>query len=212
MSTPHTEQTIALAAVFQAAALVEELARTGDVSQTASEPLIKSLFVQNPDDFNSIYGDPTEHLGRGLETLLKISDRATSKDSPDITRYALSLLHLERKLSKAPGMMDALGEGIHKASRQADHFSITHPNTVAALADLYKQTLSQLSFRIRVTGNPNYLQNAATADKVRALLLSGIRAAILWRQVGGRRWQLLFSRKRYSSVCRDLLTEADHHE
>ena len=80
-----------------------------------------------------------------------------------------------------------------------------------SLADLYKQTLSQLSFRIRVTGNPTYLQNAATADKVRAILLSGIRAAILWRQVGGRRWQLLFSRRRYSDICRDLLTESDHN-
>ncbi|MEE3191683.1 MAG: DUF489 family protein, partial [Pseudomonadota bacterium] len=111
---------------------------------------------------------------------------------------------------KAPGMLDALGQGIQQASRQAEHFSNAHPNTIAALADLYKQTLSQLSFRIRVTGNPTYLQNAGTADKVRAILLSGIRAAILWRQVGGRRWQLLFSRRRYSEICRDLLTESDH--
>jgi len=210
MSTVQEQQAIALAAVFQAASLVEELARTGDTPGESAEPLIKSLFIQNPDEFHGIYGDPAEHLGRGLEILLSVSEKDPRGVNPDVTRYALSLLHLERKLSKAPGMLDALGQGIQQASRQADHFSITHPNTIAALADLYKQTLSQLSFRIRVTGNPTYLQNAATADKVRALLLSGIRAAILWRQVGGKRWQLLFSRKRYTATCQELLTESDH--
>lgn len=210
MTTQQKQQAIALSAVFQAASLVEELARTGDVPGEATQPMIDSLFVQNPDNFDSIYGDPAESLGRGLETLLTVSDRDAGQVSPDVTRYALSLLHLERKLSKAPGMLDALGQGIQQASRQAEHFSNAHPNTIAALADLYKQTLSQLSFRIRVTGNPTYLQNAGTADKVRAILLSGIRAAILWRQVGGRRWQLLFSRRRYSEICRDLLTESDH--
>ncbi|MEH6454630.1 MAG: DUF489 family protein, partial [Psychromonas sp.] len=31
--------------------------------------------------------------------------------------------------------------------------------------------------------------------KIRALLLAGVRAAVLWRQIGGKRRQLIFSRK-----------------
>ncbi len=76
---------------------------------------------------------------------------------------------------------------------------------MAALAGLYKQTLSNLSFRIHVTGNPTHLQNAHTANRVRALLLAGIRGAILWRQVGGKRWHLLINRSRYLKACTTLL-------
>ena len=207
MSSRSHEQAIALAAVFQAATLVEQLARTGDISSDASDPLIKSLFEQSPDHFNDIYGDPKANLGIGLRQLQVICKRDPRGLNPDVTRYALSLLHLERKLFKSKSMLAELGQGIDSASRQAQHFSPTHENTIAALADLYKQTLSNLSFRIRVTGNPTYLQTNYTANRVRALLLAGIRGAILWRQVGGKRWQLLINRKRYLKACEELLNQ-----
>ncbi|MDK2776501.1 MAG: high frequency lysogenization protein HflD [Pseudomonadota bacterium] len=207
----NQEQVIAIAAVVQAASLVEQLARTGDISADASEPLLKALFIQSPERFADIYGHARVNLSVGINHLRAILGRDPQGMSPDVTRYALSLLHLERKLSKQPAMMDTLGEGIQAASRQADHFSIGHENTIAAVADLYKRTLSNLSFRIHVTGNPTYLQNPATANKVRALLLAGIRAAILWRQVGGKRWHLMVSRSRYLKACDEILGQTAEH-
>ncbi len=202
-STSMEQQTIALAALFQAASLVSTLASKGDVDSRYTKPLIDSLFVQNPDSFGDIYGNPAQNLQLGLSILQRIS--SSQSNEPEAMRYALSLLHLERKLSSSPDMLNAIGEGIGNAKRQADHFSPDHENTIAALADLYKQTLSQLSFRIRVTGNPTYLQNAHTANQVRTLLLAGIRAAILWRQIGGRRWHLLLYRGRYAECSKQLL-------
>ncbi len=211
MNNRSHEQAIALAAVFQAATLVEQLARTGDIAGDASDPLIKSLFEQSPAHFNDVYGDPKLNLGIGLRQLQVVCKRDPRGLNPDVTRYALSLLHLERKLFKSPAMISQLGQGIDAASRQAQHFSPTHENTVAALAGLYKQTLSNLSFRIRVTGNPTYLQTNYTANRVRALLLAGIRGAILWRQVGGKRWHLLTNRKRYLKACEELLNQPSQH-
>ena len=205
MLSRNEEQTIALAAVVQAAALVEQLARTGDIANDSSEPLLRALFIQSPQNFSDVYGNPNTHLNVGLNHLGIMLNRSMQGVNPDVTRYALSLLHLERKLRQKPGMMAALGDGIQSASRQADHFSVGHENTVAALAGLYKQTLSNLSFRIHVTGNPTHLQNAHTANRVRALLLAGIRGAILWRQVGGKRWHLLINRSRYLKACTTLL-------
>ncbi|MEK7758734.1 MAG: DUF489 family protein, partial [Pseudomonadota bacterium] len=49
------------------------------------------------------------------------------------------------------------------------------------------------------------LSNPAIADKVRAALLAGIRSAVLWRQLGGRRWQLLFSRGKLARTAAELL-------
>ena len=41
-----------------------------------------------------------------------------------------------------------------------------------------------------------FLQNPRNAERIRALLLAGIRSATLWRQLGGNRWQLFFSRRK----------------
>ncbi|WP_430462554.1 high frequency lysogenization protein HflD [Thalassolituus sp. LLYu03] len=201
----NQEQTIALAAIVQAASLVEQLARTGDTAADATTPLLKALFVQSPERFNDVYGSPRLNLSVGLNHLGSLLGQNPKGLSPDVTRYALSLIHLERKLARQPGMLSTLGDGIQSAARQASHFGPAHENTVAALADLYKQTLSNLTFRIHVTGNPAFLQNPHTANRVRAILLSGIRAAILWRQVGGKRWHFLVSRGRYQKACRELL-------
>jgi high frequency lysogenization protein len=204
----HEQQTIALAAIFQAASLVEQLARTGEIPAPELELLITSLFKQNPDNFDDIYG-AKPNLQAGYHGICKLmgSDGAKLKHEikPDVMRYALSIIHLESRLRKNDHMMNQLGSSIQASVRQADHFHITHESVIGNLADTYKQTLSTLSFRIKVAGNPQILQNSHNANKVRALLLAGIRAAILWRQVGGRRWQLLFNRKRYIKDAQGLL-------
>lgn len=198
------QQTIALAAAVQAATLVEQLARTGEVTSDDLEPLLNALFVQSPEQFSDVYGNPAQTLMLGLNNLRALFGQSTRGISPDVTRYALSLIHLEKRLSKNPDMLNEIGQGIHAAQRQVDHFGLLHENTVAAIAEVYKQTLSNLSFRIHVTGNPTYLQNPATANRVRALLLAGIRAVILWRQVGGRRWQFILKKNAMVQAAKQL--------
>ncbi|SUC47473.1 High frequency lysogenization protein HflD [Providencia stuartii] len=46
--------------------------------------------------------------------------------------------------------------------------------------------ISPLGPRIQVTGSPDILKNSLVQAKVRTLLLSGIRSAVLWQQVGGK--------------------------
>ena len=110
-------------------------------------------------------------------------------------RYVISLLHLERKLSRQHQMLDKIATGIEKAQAQSVHFSTTHSNVIANLAGLYQETVSTLTPRIIVSGAQGHLTVTENAEQVRALLLAGIRAAILWRQCGGKRRKLLFSRK-----------------
>lgn len=201
---PTEQQVTALAAIVQVATLVEKLARTGDASNKETELLLQAIFVQSPKRFEDIYNHENRELSIGLTNLNIILGQTSVRISPDIARYTLGLLHLENKLRKQPKMLDDLGKGIQSASRQAEHFGLQHENTIGSLADLYKDTLSQLSFRIQVTGNPTYLQNPNTANKVRTLLLAGIRAAILWRQCGGRRWHLLIKRKAFLRTIEQL--------
>ena len=66
---------------------------------------------------------------------------------------------------------------------------------LASISGMYQDTLSKLSFRIQVHGDSRFLQQPQVANQVRAILMSGIRAAMLWRQLGGKRWHLIFKRK-----------------
>ena len=68
-------------------------------------------------------------------------------------------------------------------------------NTYEQLAELYLDTLSKLSFRIQVHGKIENLKDEYIVNKIRTLLLAGVRSAVLWYQLGGRRWRLVIHRK-----------------
>ena len=76
--------------------------------------------------------------------------------------------------------------------------------TFEQLATLYQDTISRLAHRIQVEGQMDYLQNEYVANRVRSLLLAGIRSAVLWHQLGGRRWRLIFYRKRVQETAGSL--------
>ncbi|MBY4677869.1 high frequency lysogenization protein HflD [Marinobacterium arenosum] len=211
MSRQHDEQTIALAALFQSAALVDQIATRGMVAQNNFESSIYSVFVTNPKQTEDIFGgthDLPYNLSLGLRNLQDLVERSKAEQNRNVTNYALSMIHLERKLSANSEMMKHIGNRLNQIREQARYFNseggdpmdnpsaLAHPSVVANLASLYQETLSTFKFRIQVGGDPRLLQNSENAAKIRALLLAGIRAAMLWRQVGGKRWHLLFFRSR----------------
>ncbi|MCP5325795.1 MAG: high frequency lysogenization protein HflD [Oceanospirillaceae bacterium] len=204
--TQTEHQVLALAGLFQAAYLVEQVAKTGQVSEEHLRTSIESLLDQNPASVEAVYGNKLSNLRLGLQEVKFLTDgKSRTGSSPDVIRYALSLLHLEGQLRKNPQTLDAIGKGIENANRQLQHFASTHENVVANLAGLYQDTISKFRYRIHVTGTAQHLQNNQNANKIRALLLAGIRSAMLWRQVGGRRWQLMFSRRRLNRAATQLL-------
>ncbi|MDO6748667.1 DUF489 family protein, partial [Gilvimarinus sp. 1_MG-2023] len=80
--TDRRQQAIAIAAVVQAATLVEQLARTGDTSISDATPLLASLFEQNPESFDDIYGDPSHSLQLGINTLQTLASGKGDSLSP----------------------------------------------------------------------------------------------------------------------------------
>ena len=204
MSKMLKDRTLALGGVFQAAYLVDQVAKRGMVSQAEFETCLSSLFEMSPPNTEAVYGSRFE-IRRGLQTLSEQMQGDVDKRNIYIMRYAINLLQLERKLSKQPAMLKRIADELDGASQQVIHFGLTHSNVVARLADIYSQTISTMTPRIMVSGENNYLQNPENANKVRALLLAGIRSAVLWRQCGGRRWQLLFQRKTIIASAAQLI-------
>ena len=199
MSSREKEQTIALSAIFQAAELVSILAKTGQVDNASLQPLLESLLMVNAASTEDIYGgqwDCSTNLALGRKISRQALGKERSSVNPDTLRYALSLIHLENKLSKTPEMLSTIGQKIAQIEQKKAHYaSVLHENMVASISGMYQDTLSKLSFRIQVHGDSRFLQQPQVANQVRAILMSGIRAAMLWRQLGGKRWHLIFKRK-----------------
>jgi high frequency lysogenization protein len=73
------------------------------------------------------------------------------------------------------------------------------------IAGLYTRTISTLSPRIVINGRPQHLQVDRTVNWIRTLLFAGLRSAVLWRQMGGGRFSLMFGRKKMLEQAQTLL-------
>jgi len=199
----NEERVLALAGVFQGAALAQQLATEGRCDDVAYEASLASVFRIDADSVAAVYGG-VSGVRRGLRTLMAQFEDSTRDIA--VMRMAVTVLRLERSLSRNRALLERLQEGIVSAQRQVEHFGLDHPNVSARLAELYAGTLSTLKPRVMVTGNPTHLQQKANVDRVRGALLAAVRSAVLWHQVGGRQWQILFHRKRCAMLARGLLT------
>ncbi len=201
---PVTEnQLLALAGMFQCCQLVDELARNGRVDSQQLEIFLSALLNQNPASVYAVYGDSPEtameNLRPGLECMQQVLV-TDAKGNPNILRYLVSVAFLATKLEKNPALLNNIGDSLARANQQAETFSISHENVIGNLAQLYKDTIGSFKQRIQVNGFAEHLQQQAIADRIRCLLFAAIRSAILWRQVGGRRYQLFFQRKKLNKL------------
>jgi high frequency lysogenization protein len=181
----------------QAASLVNELAQHGACNEDMFAHSINSLYQIDAQSVADIYGGADGVKLGSVELEKCLSAKATA--NAQLIRYVVNLIHFERKLSKSGETQAALDRGVEQIVTQVDFFGPLAPEVIANIASLYSDTLGQWPQRIMIEGKPEYLEQADIMQKIRALLLAGLRSAIAWRQIGGRRWQLFFCRSRLMS-------------
>lgn len=196
---------LALGGLFQAATLARQLANQGQADTAALEASLGSIFRIDAPSAAGVYGG-VAGVRLGLRSLIAQLDDS-SRDL-ELTRMAVTLMRLERSLTRRHALVARLRDDIQAAQRQVDHFGLTSAQVTQRLAHIYVSTLSRLNPRVMVSGQPRHLQQAAIVEKIRACLLAGVRSAVLWRQVGGRQWQIIASRRQCSMLARGLLTGA----
>ena len=197
------DRCIAIAGLFQAASQVARVAHSGMTDSDSFEASIYSLFQINAESTEAVYGG-AQGVKSGLR-IIRDEIGGKKKHNVEVSRYVISLMHLERQLQKRPDMLKQIGEGLEQATQRLEHYPMVHSNILAQLADIYANTISTLKPRIMVQGEPLHLQNPENANRIRALLLAGIRAVMLWRQRGGNRLQILLGRKRLTQLADELL-------
>lgn len=198
---------LALAGVCQAAALVKQIARTGDIDHAAFACSINSIAVTDSAQTLDVFGSLPQ-LTLGLSTLINQLDNNDQNKDVEITRYVANLLALERKISGKNKVMQQLGERISQIQRQQLHMDLLDTQMLSNLAAIYSEVVSPVARKIQIAGSPALLKRADNQHKVRATLLAGVRAAVLWRQLGGKRRQILFSRQSILNAAKSALLQA----
>jgi high frequency lysogenization protein len=203
------EKTLALAGVCQAAALVQQIARQGEPQEDAFEASIKSITVTSPEHPEEVFGS-FDKLKLGYTVLVsQLSSKSKAKDA-EVTRYVANILSLERKLARKKQSLNELAQRMGQIQRQAQHYGLLESNTLANLAGVYVDVISPIGPRVQVSGVPENLKQQHIQNKVRASLLAGVRAAVLWRQTGGKRRHILLNRKAILSTTELALEKINH--
>jgi len=188
-------QTLALAGVFQSVQLCKTLATTGTCDKDVLVSTLRSVLTLNTERVLDAYGGSVKNISNGVGVLIaQLGGNSESRDM-DIARYSLSLIQLGTNILNDESTVEQLRIGISRA--QSMDLPIDDPSMISNFANLYRSSISQLTPRIMVSGDPNYLNDNEIASTIRASLLGGLRSVVLWRQCGGTRPKLLLSRTQY---------------
>lgn len=204
--TTIDNQTLALAGIFQSAALIEQLATEGKLNQAAFDCSFDSLFTFEAPTALDVFGN-LSGLSRGLNVLIQALGSNNQHPGKNVTYYALSMLKLSAKLKRDLNMAAQVQEKLQKTESLSRDFELSRQSVISKIDGVYQSTISTMTPRIMVQGEQTYLSNSDNASKIRTLLLAGIRAAVLWYQLGGNQWKLVFSRKKYLLSANQLLVE-----
>lgn len=195
------EQVLAFAAMFQALGCVQQLAESGRCDGEDSEAVLAAIFAIDSADAESLY--PPARLRAGIKLVAQHLDR---NPGDAVMRMGITVLRLERRLMGNAKLAGALRDRIADIERARSAFGGQHDTVLARLSEAYLQTVSNLQPRVMVHGSPLHLQQERTVQHIRALLLAAIRAAAMWRHVGGSGWRLFWRRRRWLAMARGLST------
>ncbi|WP_044469827.1 high frequency lysogenization protein HflD [Mannheimia massilioguelmaensis] len=200
MASNYYEVTLALAGVCQAAKLVQQFASEGQAESESFKTSLYSLLQTAPENILAVYGGHERNLKLGLETLLE----QLNGSPEDLTRYWLSILALSGKLEKSASAKAELSRRIQYLPTQLEHYDLFDDQMLSNIACMYVDIISPLGNKIQVKGSSEFLRQQVLQDRIRACLLAGIRSALLWRQVGGSKWQILFSRRKIFNMAKQI--------
>lgn len=217
MANDIFSETIALAAIFQSAAQIQRVARKGEVDEAAIAPLMRAIVVTNPNTIEDIY-EP-KNLIPGL-TQIMTSISPNDHDSPsnaELVKMAFSIVGLESNLDRQSTVsrdlsneVDRLRDNVlllHTDYLDADNRILLDYDIIKMYSNVYSTLISPNFPKLIVYGEEEYLRRTEFQEMIRALILSGIRASILWRQVGGKRYSLMFKYKDIMGCANKLIRE-----
>ena len=200
--TPFDDRVLALGALLVALSQVRRIAETGQSDTATLQLALDSVFRLDAADTAAAVGG-VDAVRPGLR-LLRDYLAGTNKDEA-LGKLAMAVMQLERRFVADAAMTERVRTGLRALQGAVERLGSAHHDVIAGLASLYADTISHLRPRVMVQGNPHYLGQAGVVAEIRALLLAALRAAVLWRQMGGSLWDFLFRRRDMAAAIDQLM-------
>jgi high frequency lysogenization protein len=189
-------RTLGLAGLVQSASLTLQIARTGLTSSDALEAVRESLFQFDAASSFDIYqfGDGLAH---GKLVLAKLLEEPGSEEQA-LINLAYQTLSIAKRFYRNSSVQRQVGAELHSALEAVQ--MLHDPAARAASLDarcalIYQTHIRPLGRTIIIRGEQSHLNRSENADRIRMLLLAGVRAGVLFYQMKGARWQLLLQRQ-----------------
>jgi high frequency lysogenization protein len=194
-----------LAAMCQAAQLVVQLALSGTCNEQALQTQIESLFIFEPKQLAHVYGN-FSNLQLGLNFLNFSLHHPVKASQGRRLLLIRSFCLLAKKILHSPKIQKKLFEQLSRVEEQINYFgSWQHPRVIQNLTSIYFELANKFQLKLKIAGNKKYLEDVETLNKMRVVLFSGVRAAVLWYQLHGNTPWILLNRKKLSWQIEMLL-------
>lgn len=222
MSVCLTDRILALAGAAQTIQALQHTALHGvsdEKFKAETCTALRGLFVLQPRRTLEIFGEMSR-LRTGLQTLTDIFHKRRELSEDDyLARYLVGMnrvayaLEKERRISQKLGHELAQIESRESAAHAEDEQLAENFNSLCmAVNEVYQNTVSHLKHRIKVKGELRYLQKPEVEQRIRTLLLAGIRSVVLWRQCGGNWFRLLLEYKKIGAQASVFLEECSRQK
>ena len=191
------EQTIALAGLYQSCYVVSNIAWKGEYNEQDFLPLINSILQIDSTIVKDIYID-IDNIKSGFIYLKKqiIGDIFTR--SSETRRYIESLKILSNHLMSDQKTITLMQNLLKELEENTS--DLTTDGKAEKLSEVYQKTLSKFEPRIIVNGENKYLTDPIQASRIRTALFAGVRATLLWEQLGGSKWKLFLFKSSFSKT------------
>ena len=196
------DRVIALAGLMQALHQVQGMANNGHFETQPLSICMDSLFRFDAESPEQIFGS-ISNLKPGLQLFLKQVEGQTRDGA--MIKMAMSVLQLERQFNRNPEAMRAVQHQLKHLGPQREERGSTDADVLAKCGEIYANHISPLGPKVIVQGSPAYLSQPIVVGEIRASLLAAIRAAVLWRQMGGSYWDFFISRGKMTKAAKELL-------
>ncbi len=193
---PIQGRTVALSALVQAGSLCLSVAKSGLLASDAVETCRESLFRFDAVTPFDIY-NTGDLLAHGKHRLGQMLSQPAESDR-ELLALGGQILGLARRFKTNDQAQRAVRADLFSALERVQGLQEKAERLSAldhSCAALYQTHISPLARRIIIHGDPALLKRQENADRIRMLLLAGLRAGVLFYQLKGSRWQLLMQRQ-----------------
>ena len=195
------QRVLALAGVCQCALLAQEFARRGHAQPEPLRCALESILVLNQNDTEGALGG-VQGVYAGLPDIAR---KSPDPSAVERLRYAIAMIDIQKRLRRDSAVASRLRSQLEEIRDGKTIQDPVSPEGITVFADIYSATVSLLTPKIIIRGSEQHLKDETIVLKVLAVLLAGVRAAYLFHELGGRKWQILVGRKKLADSARRLL-------